>query len=112
MVELFRITYETITPESAEQGDAAERGFLHSNGGRDPLEVVDNVEDYNMPLASAIRHLGALEDSGQWFSGVSPVDEDYSTGETVFYSLHPPHNVTPSSYNRIKRLLKAKGLLY
>lgn len=30
----WRVTYETITPESAEHGDAEERGFMLPGGAR------------------------------------------------------------------------------
>jgi len=37
----FHVTYDVITPESAEQGDVAERGFIDSRGWH--VELPDGV---------------------------------------------------------------------
>lgn len=106
MSKLFHVTYEIVTPESAEDGDAAERGFYHENGGRDPLELVPmGADDYAMDLRTALRLCDPSEDCGTWFTSY-PYCEDYRTGAELSTSLHPPRNVTRSSYGRLQRLLK------
>ena len=100
----FHVTYDVVTPESAEDGDTVENGFVHANGGRDPIERVSDASDYAMDLRTALRHCQPQWDSGTWFDQESQV-EDYATGDAVSYSLHPPRNVTPSSYARLKRVL-------
>lgn len=106
----FHITYETVTPESAEQGDAAERGYVHPNGGRDTLERVENVEDYAFRLSQCQSRFnsGHFEDCGHWLTATWS-DTDFRTGAETRYSLHPPHNITPSSYRRLARALGARS---
>jgi hypothetical protein len=104
MISMFHVTYDIVTTESAENGDTAENGFCHANGGRDPLERVKNAADYAMDLRSALRICQPQWDSGSWFYQEATV-EDYTTDEHVSYSLHPPRNVTPASYARLRRLL-------
>ena len=104
----FLITYEIVTPESAEHGDAAERGYV-SAGFKFPLEIVDMARDRNVlsfDLRSAVNQLGGVENAGRWFVEVDG-RINYQTGAETRYSLHPPENITPSSYGRLCRLLKA-----
>jgi hypothetical protein len=100
----FHVTYDIITPDSAEDGDTAENGYVHANGGRDPVERVENSADYAMDLRTALRHCQPQWDSGSWFDQEGQI-EDYATNETIAYSLHPPRAITPSSYARLRRLL-------
>lgn len=97
----FTLTYEIVTPESAEHGDAAECGFIDAHGSKcderpAPLTLRD-VERVGF---------GCCEDSGDWFTETDS-RENYATGESTRYSLHPPDNITASSYNRLARLLGA-----
>ena len=103
-MKMFHVTYDIVTEESAEQGDTAENGFVHANGGRDSIDRVANAADYAMDLRTALRHCTPQWDSGTWFDQESQV-EDYATNDHVSYSLHPPRGVTPSSYARLRRLL-------
>jgi hypothetical protein len=104
---MFHVTYEIVTPESAANGEAAEHGYVHANGGRDPLDRIDNADPYAMDLRTALRHCSPQWDCGRWFEQESQI-EDYSTNETIAYALHPPRAVTPSSYARLARLLKVR----
>ena len=106
MRNMFHVTYDIVTNESAENGDTAENGFVHANGGRDSIDIVPmGADDYAMDLRTALRHCSPQWDCGTWFDQEAVV-EDYSTNEHISYSLHPPRNVTPSSYRRLTRLLK------
>jgi len=87
----YSITYEVITPESAENGDFEETGFYIEDGEDDLRDVINLAES-----------LGICEDSGSWFSSVDP-EIDYQSGAETFYSLHP--RVTPATYNRISKIL-------
>lgn len=104
MINKFSVTYEVITPESAEHGDFAETGFILPGewkvSAEDPGEVT-------MSLRDAINLCYPQQDSGSWFSEVDG-REDYRTGAKEFRNLHPPENITSSSYNRIKKLLNVK----
>lgn len=89
---IYSITFETITPESAEHGDYHDAGFMVEEEEADLRTVIENAQSY-----------GICEDSGDWFSSVDP-SHNYYTGEEIFYSLHLK-GITPSTYNRIKKLL-------
>lgn len=106
----FHITFETVTPESAEQGDAAERGYVHPMGGRAPLAMVQSVDNYAFDLRSAVRFTGTGTTGGvgRWFD-TTWRDEDYRTGAETRFALHPPRNITPASYARLARLLGARA---
>jgi hypothetical protein len=98
-MKAFRVTYEIIAPESAEHGDAAERGYVSPGDWH-------HDDESAMSLREAVNLVGCLEDSGSWFSETDGRD-DYRTGAHERRDLHPPHNITPASYSRLKRLLKA-----
>lgn len=97
----FRVTYETITEESAADGESADNGWCAPGGWRFP---VDDPGPHEMSLREAIDMVSCVEDSGRWFSEVDG-SINYRTGETEFKSLHPPSNITGSSYRRVARLL-------
>jgi hypothetical protein len=84
-------TYEVITPESAEQGDAEERGF----------EYEDREFDTLWDMAQELRDNG-VSDSGNWFSTIDP-ERDYQTGAETYYSFHPSDDV---DYEELARLVK------
>lgn len=94
---MFTVTYEIITPESAEHGDAAERGYVAPGEWRDD-------DPQPMSLREALQLCYPQEDSGSWFSECDG-REDYRTGAWERRSLHPPRNITASSYGRLVRLL-------
>lgn len=104
----FRVTYEIVTPESAEEGDAAERGFIGRQFGlkwtiEEALAADDS--DLNMSLREASRHVSAaMEDCGTWFSEIDG-RQDYASGAEERRSLHPPANITAASYGRLARLV-------
>jgi hypothetical protein len=101
----FRVTYEIVTPESAEHGDSAEYGFVYPGAWQFPLEQCD--ADPNMRLREAIDLAGdRLEDSGRWFTQFDG-RTNYETGAETRYSIHPPESITAASYGRLRRLLSA-----
>lgn len=105
----FFITYETVTPESAERGDCADLGYVQSGGRLHSIDTVDMARDRDalaFGLRDALRVMGCVEDSGSWFTEIDGRD-DYRTGANTRYSLHPPRNITAASYGRLSRLLKA-----
>ena len=114
----FSITYQTVTPESAEQGDYSQHGWIMPGYWQYPLADDDGQHDdvleqaksgeFDLSLSEAVsfaQSLGIYDNSGSsWFQSVDP-DQDYQTGEDTFYSLHV-EGVTPSTYNRIAKLLQ------
>ena len=98
----FRVTYQTVTEESAEHGDYAESGFAHPRGWRFP---VSDPGPHEITLREAVQIAGGpFEDCGRWFSTVD-ADTNYRTGEDTYYSIHPPEAITPASYARLRRIL-------
>ena len=97
----FHVTFEIVTPESAEQGDVADAGFCDHYGnpnGNEPVPVT---------LRDAVHLVGrrSCEDSGGgWWTSVDSV-QDFRTGESTSYSVHPPRNITPASFARVSRVL-------
>jgi hypothetical protein len=89
----FAVTYDVITPESAENGDYEESGFI----------------DEACSLREAFDLCGRFftQDSGSWFT-----NDEYGHGTRAYYeqgreevrSLHPPRSITPASYERLRRL--------
>ena len=100
---LFNVTYETITPESAEHGDTETAGFAAENVTlREALDTlgygVDGCEANEYPVYDPC-----------WVTAYR-VNEDYSTGEIENRSLHFPDNMTAASKRRLCRLLDVYGV--
>lgn len=96
----FTVTYEIVTPESAEHGDAAERGFVAPGQWHD-------TEPAEMSLREAIDLADCAYDCGRWFSEHEG-RTDYKTGAVETRSIHPPRSITPASYARVRRLLNIR----
>lgn len=88
------VTYEIITPESAEEGDAAERGWVDDEGSSMEPDEYD-LEEGITAVDNAVKflcHDGATEASsypfsvGTWYT--TEGDPDYRTGETEYHSYH------------------------
>jgi len=114
-MERYIMTYEIITPESAEQGGVAEHGFCGPGGWRYPFPVSSdglNPEPAYVSLRDALRDLGSLEPNdsnyldARWWSEVGGTP-DYSDGSGTRKAIHLPDNITPSSRRRVNRLIKA-----
>lgn len=87
-------TYETVTPESAEHGDVADRGWIDDEGESMAPDSYDRSEGLTA-VDKAVRFLkdnGAGEASssyfhrGIWYSDYG--SEDYRTGENEQRSYH------------------------
>ena len=99
-------TYDTVTPESAENGDVEESGFITPGMWKYP-----DLEDYQRNewaigdlgfLISFAEYLGITFDGDNFYS-VDP-DINYRTGESTTYAMHID-GVTPATFERIARLL-------
>jgi hypothetical protein len=97
----FRVTYDVVTPESAEHGDVADSGY-YARGGHQ----CGHDEPSQWTLHEVVSEFGrhSFEDSGHWFSSVY-ANEDYRTGESTSYAVHPPQTITAASYARLRRIL-------
>ena len=108
MPYLFNVTYEIITPESAEHGYADESGFvLESAPLREAIDAVhgtrtsrvDGVECIECDSWPAYAPERVLVINGR----------EYETGAQESRSLHIPLSVTPSSARRIARVIGYAG---
>lgn len=103
----FNVTYEIVTPESAEHGDAAERGFI-SEG----VSLRDAFADLNATRTNQVDGIEAIEaDSSpcvapRWITVYNGTE--FRTGATESRSLHIPDNVTAASARRIARYCGVK----
>ena len=103
---LFSVTYETITPESAEHGDTETDGFVCQDVSfRDALDAFG----YAGEVCEANCCPVSLDIVPRWFTNYR-TGENYATGETENRSLHLPGNITPSSALRIARLVGCYGI--
>lgn len=99
---MFSVTFETITPESAEHGDTETAGFVSQGVGL--REAIDD-------MGCAGDHIEANEypvTDPRWITAYR-VSEDYGTGETENRSLHFPDTMTAASKLRVCRLLGVYG---
>ena len=102
MTYKFNVTFETITPESAKNGDFETAGFVCKD----------------VPLREAIDELGQGSDGlqGSCYPGAprwitaNRTNEDIGTGEVESRSLHFPSNMTGFSIIRLCRLLDVYGI--
>lgn len=111
----FRVTYETITEESAADGDAAERGYVDSWGA-----PVDEPESSEWSLREIVDRFQGLEDWGdgapvpRWLT-VSPGTSFWldswwrdlagPNAIAVDCAIHRPDWITDASWLRVLRLL-------
>ena len=99
----FNVTYEIITPESAEHCDVEESGFLVQDASlREAVALIDgcagNGYEANEYPVSDPRWITAYR-----------VAENYTTGATENRSLHLPDEMTIASKMRLCRYLGVYG---
>lgn len=99
MIKLSK-TFETLTQEDVEHGEASDRGFEYENEEFDFLELLNELDIYTE----------TSDYPANKFSWVSTESEtDCTTGEETIYSLH---FVGPESNRKYwEKALKHKGLL-
>ena len=101
----FTVTYEIVTHESAENGDFEEIGHVLPGDWKEPINRTKmSPADCAMTLREALQLAHPQVDSGAWWQEVDG-REDYRTGSRETRAIHPPKNITPSSYARISRIL-------
>ncbi len=104
---MFTVTYEIVSPES--DGDIDENGFVLPGEWQIPIDeaLADKDGVYTMSLREALDLAQPDEDGGRWFTETGSGRCNYATGVIEYRAIHPPENITPSSYKRVKRLLRA-----
>lgn len=94
------MTYEIVTEESAEDGDAAERGFEFQDAECSARELARYIEKDGFAVPSCSRGVP------RWLS--QEPKRDYMTGETSTRSIHPGRDA--QSQKVWARVLKICGV--
>ena len=104
----FSVTFEIITEESAEFGDAEERGFIACDIAlRDAVALVQETASAQCSQ-EVVEANEAPVSNPRWITVYN--SPDFITGETENRSLHFPENITAASRVRVARLLNCYGV--
>lgn len=104
----FNVTYEIMTPESAEYGDADERGFIVEGASlRDALDYVFSTRTSQCEGVEAVEANEYPVVSPGWITVYNGIE--YLTGAHESRSIHFPDNMTASSRVRVARLMQCTG---
>ena len=96
----WRVTYEIVTPESAEHGDAEDRGFIDEGCSfRDAVMLVSGHA--TEPSDSHVSY-------ARWFTHHN-YSNDFMTGAEESRSIHIPDSVSEASRKRIAKLLGCRA---
>jgi hypothetical protein len=99
MKPIFHVTYDSVTEESAENGDIESSGFCSPHGWKH-----DDPADLSLREVLSIVGRGSCYDGGRSFY-TADADTNYRTGEDTTYAVHPPRTITSASYARLRRIL-------
>jgi len=120
MRKSFRLTFEVVTDESAEFGDAARRGFVPRTLNI-PRRTYMPKRPAEFGLREAVSFLKDRESAGPVEADSCPLSlscpprwftygGSMRIGERVSVSMHLPDSVTPSSAMRVARLVGCYGV--
>ena len=103
----YAVTYEIVTPESAEHGDAEERGYIAQGVSlREAIRAVyETRSDGQCGAIECVEASASVPSEMRWISVYNGAE--YETGAHETRSLHIPEHVTPSSRARLLRLVQA-----
>jgi len=100
----FSVTYDIVTPESAEHGDVAELGFISENVSL--REAIALTLETRTPYVDGVEAVEASEypfTRPRWVTITN--GREFYTGACESRSLHFPESITPASRKRIARFL-------
>lgn len=104
---MWSITYETVSPESAEHGEAEASGYLHEGlTFREAMDALRWARGCYVEADSS--HINARFPP-RWFTFYE-AEHDIASGEVTHLSLHIPANITGSSRMRVARLIGCYGV--
>lgn len=109
MKTLFAVSYEIVTEESVEHGDAAERGFIDKNLSlRDAIKALHATRTNEVECSPYFPETdGTPVDRPRWVTVHNGME--YRTGEYESRSLHIPEKITRASARRIAKLAGVPG---
>ena len=104
-MKYYAITFSSTTPESVDNGDFSETGFITEN--------TERSEDWKEELQYEIRNYGFYSPSCSpwypsiniWYSSGYSV-EDYGTGEEREYNLHVSGDWTEEELKELWEMIK------
>ena len=97
---LFNVTYEIITKDSSEQGEAEEMGFIAENVKL--REAIENVLETRTSHCEGVHGVDVGDSWATIYNGI-----EFTTGAYENRSIHYPENITGASIGRIAKLLNA-----
>ena len=104
----FTVTYDVVTHESAEHGDVEKSGFASPGYWRHDEPAYLSLKECLSACGLFGGRTTAFQDCGSWFEMID-AETDFRTGDETRYSIHPPKNITRSSYRRLARVLTGKA---
>lgn len=103
---LFNVTYEIVSQNSAEFGEAERRGYAGVELDlRSAIRELFEVETPETDCIQAIEPNCSNLSSARWVTVYNGMQ--YETGKFENRSLHFPEHITPSSAARIVRLVQS-----
>lgn len=103
---LISKTYQTITPESAEDGDIADQGFVFED---EPYTFRELLRLIQMEGFNSVSCSPATGEPYEWLDTYP--EPDYQTGEETIYSLHFSRNNESRAAKYWKAAFKAANLI-
>jgi hypothetical protein len=102
----FNVTYEIVTQESAEHGEADERGYIAENVSfRDAVAELNATRTARVDGQNGIQADCCFPGIPRWVTVTNGME--FETGAYESRTLHIPDHVTPASAMRIARYLGA-----
>ena len=106
----FAVTYEIVTPESAERGDADERGYVWETA-----TLRDAIQDVRRTRTAQCDGVESVETDrdpcivGRVRAVTITNGAEFRTGASESRTLHIPDSVTLATSRRIARLLGVRS---
>ena len=105
----WNVTFEIVTEESAEHGDADSRGFISENVGlRDAIDSLFETRTCHIDGVSSIEANEYPVTDPRWITVNN--SREYLTGDYESRSIHFPDPVTPASRRRVAKLIGCYGI--
>ncbi len=101
---MFAVTYDIVTPESAEHGDSEESGFISKDSSL--RDAISDLFETRTAHCDGVHYIEPSSYPGSDFRWITVGNGmEHLTGAYESRSLHIPDHVTESSRGRILRLL-------
>lgn len=102
---LFNVTYEIVTPDSAEHGDAVERGFIAQGVTfREAVKLVLETRRSRVAGVECVEANTSDPYGASWITVYNGLE--FETAAQESRSIHLPDSLTPSTRRRIADILQ------